>query len=329
MQAGTRRAAGHVKITATNLPADDSELRNPSARSWTLIVFLLLCTIGMAAAAVGVAPSVIDEISRLSKDPVEINLTEMYYGMPTRHHYFTDSEEQVSILEQVLDRDMSAKSPGLKSLTEILRQRIREGKTSAIATHKLLAEEIPSYCAGAWSASAESKVKVKTLEHYVKYLVHQVGHPAFRLRGALNSTQKIRLVVDDEEDATVKAMGEYDQGIDQTGRGWGSQIAWFSRRSRDPAEYTRLQARREVHGKILLALDEVEKPLWVGSYFWEAAQTAIESESLIENVERLERMVEGPFDEEAAEEILLNVLKVVQKTAMGKWDERAFNDSAR
>ena len=250
---------------------------------------------------------------------------EMHDEMPTRH-CFTHSEVKVSMLEPALDHVVPVKSPGLKSLAEILRKRIREGNTSAIATHRLLTEEIPSYCNGTWSTSAESKAKVQSLKHRVKHLYSQVGHPAARLRDALNITHKIRLVVHDEEDATVKAMRESDNRIDQTGRGWNSRIAWLASRSRDGADYARLQARRKFYEEILMALIGLDKALWQGLFFWAAAQWAIENERLMEDVGRLESMVqEGALDEQAAKKILLKVSTVVQKTAMGEWRDGSIH----
>lgn len=239
--------------------------------------------------------------------------------MPTTH-CFTYSEEKVLMLENALGHVVPAKSPGLKSLAEILRKRIREGNTSAIATHRLLTEEIPLSCNGTWSTSAESKAKVQSLKHRVKHLYHQAGHPAARLRDALNITQKIRLIVHDEEDATVKAMRESDKEIDQIGRGWNSPIAWLASRSQDSANYARLQDRRKFHEEILMALIELDKALWEGLFFWAAAQWAIANERLMEDVGRLESMVEEEaLDEQAAKEILLKVSRVVQEAAMGKW----------
>ena len=279
----------------------------------------------MAAFTVWVGPTVVDEISQLWKDPIGLDITEMHEEMPTRH-YFTHSEEKVLMLGNALDHVIAAKSAGLKSLAEILRKRIREGNTSAIATHRLLTEEIPWCCNGTWSTSAESKAKVQSLKHRVKQLYHQASHPAARLRDALNLTQKIRLAVHDGEDATVKAMRESNNEIDQTGGGWNSQIAWLASRSRDSASYARLQARRKAHEEILMALIGLDKALWKGVFFWAAAQWAIENERLMEDVGRLESMMEeGALDEQAAKEILLKVSKVVQKTAMGEWRDRSIH----
>ena len=282
-----------------------------------MTLLFCVCALVVTAVAVRVGPTLVDEISQLWKDPIGLDITERHDEMPTTH-YFTHSEEKVSMLEDALDHVIPAKSPGLKSLAEILRKRIREGNTSALATHRLLTEEIPSSCNGTWSTSAESKAKVQSLKHRVKQLYHQVGHPAARLRDALNITQKIRLVVHDEEDATVKAMRESDKEIDQIGRGWNSQIAWLASRSRDSADYTRLQALRKFHEEILMALIGLDTALWKALSFWVAAQWAIENERLMEDVGRLESMVEeGALDEQAAKEILLKVSKVVRKTGNG------------
>ena len=284
-----------------------------------------VCAFVVAAVAVRVGPTAVDEISQLWKDPIGLDITEMHDEMPTRH-YFTHSEEKVLMLQHALDDVAPAKSPGLKSLGEILRKRIREGNTSALATHRLLTEEIPSRCNGTWSTSAESKAKVQSLKHRVKLLYHQAGDPATRLRDALNITQKIRLVVHDEEDATVKAMRKSDNEIDQTGQGWNPQITWLASRSRDSASYPRLQARRKAHEEILMALIGLDQALWKGVFFWAAAQWAIENEQLMEDVGRLESMVEeGAWDEQAAEEILLKVSKIVQKSAMGEWRDRSIH----
>ena len=97
----------------------------------------------VAAVAVRVGSAVADDISQLWKDPIGVDVMEIHGEMPTRH-YFTNSEEKVLMLEHTLDYIIPAKSLGLKSLAEILRKRIREGNTSAIATHRLLTEEIPS-----------------------------------------------------------------------------------------------------------------------------------------------------------------------------------------
>ena len=317
MDAGKRRAAGHVNPTAIDPPPKDSELREPLARSCTSLVILLLCALVVVVVVVRIGHTVVEELGRLSKDEIDLDIAEMHYEMPTRH-CFTDSEEEVSMLEQVLDRDQSVKSPGLKSLTEILRKRVREAESSAMANHKLLTESIPSYCGGIWSTSAESKAKANSLKHYVKHLTYQAGHPASRIRDALGSTQKIRLIVDDELNAIVTAIREYDNKIDQTYRGWGAPIAWFSSRSRDPADYVRLQARRHVHEKTVMALDNCDRALRRGLPFWAGAQMAIEVANLTEKVGRLESMVEeGPLDWQMAEEILRKVLKVVQNAAIG------------
>ena len=303
--------------------------RATAARTWSYVMGLLFCVgaLVVAAVAVRVGPTVVDEIGQLWKDPIGLDIPERHDEMPTRH-YFTNSEEKVSMLEHALDHIVPAKRPALKSLAEILRKRIREGNSSAIAIHGLLTEEIPSYCNGTWSTSAESKAKVQSLKHRLMHLYRHAGDPAARLRDALDITQKIRLVVDDEEDATVKAMRESDKEIDQTGRGWGSQIAWFASRSRDRADYARLQARRKIHEEILIALMGLDKALSGGWFFWAAAQRAIEDERLMEDVGRLESMVEeGALDEQAAKEILLKVSEVVQETALGKWRERSARKS--
>ena len=290
-----------------------------------MALLFCVCALVVTAVAVRVGPTVVDEVRQLWKDQIELDIMEMHDEMPTRH-YFTNSEEKVLMLEDALNHVVPAKSPGLKSLAEIIRKRIREGNTSAIATHRLLTEEIPSYCNGTWSTSAESKAKVQSLKHRVKQLCHQAGRPAARLRDALNITQKIRLIVHDEEDATVKAMRESDKEIDQIGRGWNSQIAWLASRSRDSADYARMQARRKVHEEILVALIDLDKALWKGLFFWAAAQWAIENERLMEDVGRLESMVEeGALDEQAAKEILLKVSKIVQKTAIGEWRDGSIH----
>ena len=321
MQAG--RPAGHVNPAATDLPPNDGEPRDPPGRSRKYyILVLLLCAIvalaGGVAVAVRVGPIIADGSSRLWKNPMALNIGVTHYEMP-RRHYFTDSREQVLILEQALERNVQARNPGLESATEILAERIREGETSALATLKLLTEDIPLYCAGAWSTSTGSKAKVKSLKHHVARLKYQAGNPASRIREALDSTQKIRLIVKDEVDATIKAMRQYDKDIDQTGRGLGSLVAWFSDRSKDPAEYARLQALRQDYDEVLMALDRCENALWADWGFWTATQTAIEIASLPEAVGRLDLMVEeGPFDEEVAEKILLKVLEVVQNAVMGE-----------
>ena len=285
----------------------------------------IVCALVVAAVAVQVGTTVVDKISQLWKDPIGVNIMEMHDEMPTRH-CFIHSGEKVLMLEHALDHVVPAKSPGLKSLAEILRKRIREGNTSAIATHRLLTEEIPSCCNGTWSTSAESKARVQSLKHRVKQLHHQAGHPAARLRDALNITQKIRLVVHDEEDETVRAMRESDKEIDQIGGGWKSQIAWLASRSQDGADYARMQARRNAHEEIVMALIDLDKALWKGVFFWAAAQWAIENERLMEDVGRLESMMdEGALDEEAAKEILLKVSKVVQKTATGEWRDGSIH----
>ena len=130
---------------ATDLPRNDGKLGDPTVPSWLCIMALLFCVCALVVAAVAVrgGPAVVDEISHLWKDPIELDIMEMHDKMPTTD-CFTHSEEKVLILEHALDHIIPAKSPGLKSLTEILRKRIREGNTSAIATYRLLTKEIPS-----------------------------------------------------------------------------------------------------------------------------------------------------------------------------------------
>ena len=80
-----------------------------------------------------------------------------------------------------------------------------------------------------------------------------------------------------------------------------------------------MQSRRKFHEEILIALIGLDNALWKGVFFWAAAQWAIENKRLIEDVGRLESIVEeGALDEQAAREILLKVSTVVQKTAMGQ-----------